>query len=242
MNNYKLIIQYDGSGYSGWQIQSNVRTIQNTIVDAIETIIKEKVNLIGSGRTDTGVHALGQVANFRTDQHIDPYKFTYSLNSVLPSDISIVSTEKVDENFHSRFDARKRTYRYLFTEIKSPFFKNYAYHYHEKIDVAEFNSISKLFLGKKNFTSFSKKNDEIINKFCEVYSAKWYEEEFLKIFEISADRFLHGMVRTVTGTILKTLKHKDKEGYIKNIFNSENRESAPMAVPAHGLFLYRVDY
>ena len=110
MHNYKLTIQYDGTAYFGWQIQKNQITIQQKITDAVETILKEKVNLIGSGRTDTGVHALGQVANFRTGTEIDRYKFLYSLNSVLPHDISVIDMEKVGENFHSRFDAKKRTY------------------------------------------------------------------------------------------------------------------------------------
>ncbi|MCL6099160.1 MAG: tRNA pseudouridine(38-40) synthase TruA, partial [Bacteroidetes bacterium] len=116
MNNYKLQIQYDGTNYAGWQMQTNAISVQQKIVEAIEVIIKEKVNLIGSGRTDAGVHALGQVANFRTEKEIDAYKFSYSLNSILPNDIAIKSVEKVDESFHARFHINTETF-YVFTQI-----------------------------------------------------------------------------------------------------------------------------
>ncbi len=242
MNNYKLIIQYDGTNYSGWQTQINAKTIQQTITDSIGTIIKEKVNLIGSGRTDTGVHAIGQSANFRIETELDLYKFKYSLNSVLPYDISVLTMEKVDIDFHARFDAKKRTYLYFISKYKSPFFRKYSYHYHGELNLSELNNISKNFLGNKDFTSFSKKNTEIDNKFCEVYDAKWYGKDDLVIFEISANRFLHGMVRTITGTILKVSGTQGREEFINEIFEKKNREAALMAVPAHGLFLHSVEY
>ncbi|MFO7526145.1 MAG: tRNA pseudouridine(38-40) synthase TruA [Ignavibacteriaceae bacterium] len=242
MNNYKLIIQYDGTDYSGWQIQSGSKTIQQILSDSIETISKEKVNLIGSGRTDAGVHAFGQSANFRIEQDLDIYRFKHSLNSVLPSDISVLVMEKTDEDFHARFDARKRTYIYIITKFKSPFFKRYSYQFPGTLDLSELNRISSSFIGNKDYSSFCKKNAEIENKFCEVFDAKWYEKDDLIIFEISANRFLHGMVRTITGTILKAIESKGSEDMIEKIFNERNREAASMAVPAQGLFLFKVDY
>lgn len=242
MNNYKLILQYDGSGYSGWQIQENARTVQQEIIDAIKVILKEEVNLIGSGRTDAGVHALGQVANFRTDKEIDLYKFQFSLNSILPEDISILSIEKVHENFHSRFDAKKRTYIYLISQVKSPFYKNFSFFYPQKIDLEILNDLSKLFLGRKNFSSFCKKKSEVENKFCEVNEISWSNQFDLCVFKISADRFLHGMVRAIIGTLLKAIKMEKPEEYIREVIKSENRESAGEAVPAKGLFLHKVEY
>lgn len=242
MNNYKLIIQYDGTDYSGWQIQSGSKTIQQTITDSIELITKEKINLIGSGRTDTGVHAIGQAANFRIEQEIDIYRFKHSLNSVLPFDISVLKMEKTGIDFHARFDAKRRTYIYLISEFKSPFFQKYSYNYHGKLIVSELNKISQLFIGNRDYTSFSKKNEEIENKFCDVYDAKWYEKDKLIVFEITASRYLHGMVRTITGTILKAFESGESTGYIENIFEKKNREAASMAVPAHGLFLFKVEY
>lgn len=242
MNNYKLIIQYDGTNYSGWQTQINAKTIQQTITDSIEKITKAKINLIGSGRTDTGVHAIGQTASFRIETELDLYKLKYSLNSIIPDDISVLTMEKVDIDFHARFDARKRTYIYFISKYKSPFFRKYSYHYHDELNLSELNNISKNFLGNKDFTSFSKKNTEIDNKFCEVYDAKWYEKDDLVIFEIRANRFLHGMVRTITGTILKVSETQGGGEFINEIFEEKNREAALMAVPAHGLFLYSVEY
>lgn len=242
MNNYKLIFQYDGTEYAGWQIQNETRTIQQIITDSIETITKEKVNLIGSGRTDAGVHALGQAANFRIDVELDLYKFRHSLNSVLPNDISVLSIEKVNDNFHARFDAKKRTYIYLISKYKSPFFRRYSYNYHRELNLTQLNSLSQLFIGIKDYTSFSKKNEDIDNRLCEVFNAEWYEKNDLIVFEISANRFLHGMVRTITGTILKASEIQNNKEFIEKIFREMNRESAPMAVPANGLFLFKVHY
>ncbi|HSL89696.1 MAG TPA: tRNA pseudouridine(38-40) synthase TruA [Ignavibacteriaceae bacterium] len=242
MNNYKLIIQYDGTEYAGWQIQNETRTIQQTITDSIETITKEKVNLIGSGRTDSGVHALGQAANFRIGIELDLYKFKHSLNAVLPNDISVLSIQKIHESFHARFDAKKRTYIYLISRYKSPFFRKYSYSFHGELNLPQLNTISKLFLGDKDYTSFTKKNDKIDNKVCEVFNAAWYDKNELIVFEISANRFLHGMVRTITGTILKASEIQNSKEYIEKMFSEMDRESAPMAVPANGLFLFKVEY
>lgn len=242
MNNIKLTLQYDGTAYSGWQIQENADTIQMIVTDSIQIIIKERINLIGSGRTDTGVHALGQVANFRTEQKLDLYRFKHSLNSVIPNDISVLSAESADEDFHSRFSAKKRTYIYLISKHKSPFFHKYSYYHHNELNLNELNQISKAFIGKKDFTSFSKKNENISNKLCEVYTADWYERDDLVIFEISANRFLHGMVRAITGTIIRKADQKGSVELVEEIFKKRNRETAPMSVPAKGLFLSKVTY
>ncbi|HMN49948.1 MAG TPA: tRNA pseudouridine(38-40) synthase TruA [Ignavibacteriaceae bacterium] len=242
MKNYKLIIQYDGTNYAGWQIQKNASTVQQTISDAIKTLLNADVNLIGSGRTDSGVHALGQAANFRTENEIDIYRFKYSLNSILPSDISIVKMEEVDEHFHARFDAKKRSYIYIITQMKSPFYKNYSYLYPVKIDLEKLNELSKLFLGEKDFTSFSKKKPEIDNKNCTLFNLRWKKKGDIILFYIQANRFLHGMVRAITGTLLKAQELENPEEFLTDIFNSKNREEAYDSVPSKGLFLYKVEY
>ncbi|WP_290661754.1 MULTISPECIES: tRNA pseudouridine(38-40) synthase TruA [Ignavibacterium] len=242
MNNYRMIIQYDGTKYAGWQIQGDQKTIQKEIVKAIKIVLKEDVNLIGSGRTDAGVHALGQVANFRTDKEIDLFKFRFSLNSVLPDDISVISINEVEENFHSRFDAKRRTYIYLISQFKSPFYKNYSYFYPQEIDLAKLQVLSRLFIGKKNYSSFCKKSSEVKNRYCEVSNVSWFKYADLIYFKISADRFLHGMVRAIVGTLLNSLKLENPEEYINQVFISEKREAAGEAVPAKGLFLYKVEY
>lgn len=244
MNNYKLHIQYDGTNYSGWQIQDNAITIQQNISDAIKIIIKEDVNLIGSGRTDAGVHAFGQVANFRSSKEIDLYKFQYSLNSILPPDISIKQIEKVDESFHSRFDAKKRSYLYLFTHQKNPFYLRYSYQYPQikNLNFDKLNEVSKVLLGKNDFTSFSRKNEEQENKFCTVHEIFWRRGNEVSIFYISADRFLHGMVRTIVGTLLTAAEKNYNGNYLLDILNKKDRIEADESVPAKGLFLFKVRY
>jgi len=237
-----LTIQYDGTNYAGWQIQKNSISIQQKITEALEVLTKTQINLIGSGRTDSGVHSIGQVANFRCETEIDIYRFKHSLNSILPFDISISSMEEVDENFHARFDAIKRSYLYLITQQKSPFYKNYSYFYHKKIDLDKLNELSKVFLGEKDFSAFSKKNEDIDNKDCTIYNAYWRNKGELNYFYIQADRFLRGMVRAITGTLLKAQELNFSESVIEEIFKSKNRAEACDSVPANGLFLYKVEY
>jgi tRNA pseudouridine38-40 synthase len=242
MSNYKLLIQYDGTDYAGWQFQENAVTIQKKISDSIKTLLNEAVNLYGSGRTDAGVHAFGQVANFTTAQELDLYTFKYSLNSILPKDISILEMQKVHPEFHSRFDAKKRSYCYFISKYKSPFYERYSYFYHGDLDCEKLNENSKIFLGEHDFTSFCKKNTETENKICNVLNIRWKETKGLIIFLIEADRFLHRMVRTIVGTMLNAVKNNYDEDYITNIFELKDRESAGESVPAKGLFLYKVKY
>lgn len=244
MNNYRLLIQYDGTNYAGWQMQLNAVTVQQKIVEAIEVITKERVNLIGSGRTDAGVHALGQTANFRTGNEIDIYKFQYSLNSILPNDISITEMKKVAENFHARFDAKSRSYLYIFSHGKSPFYYKYAHYYPKitKIDFSKLNKISKTLLGEHDFTSFSKKNPEIDDKVCNISEIWWRKGKELSTFYITANRFLHGMVRTIIGTLLYAVEQNLDESYLVEVLNKKNRDGAGESVPAKGLFLFKVRY
>ena len=244
LSNYRLHIQYDGTNYAGWQMQLNAITVQQKIVDAIEVITKERVNLIGSGRTDTGVHAFGQAANFRTESELDIYKFLYQLNSILPKDISIAKMEKVAESFHARFDAKSRSYLYFFAHGKSPFYYKYAHYYPPitKIDFSKLNEISKALLGEHDFTSFSKKNPDIDDKTCNISEIRWRKGRDLSTFYITANRFMHGMVRTIIGTLLYTAEKNLDENYLLEVLNKRNREKADESVPAKGLFLFKVRY
>ncbi len=244
MNNYKLTIEYDGTNYAGWQIQKNADTVQQKIIDAIEVILKENVNLIGSGRTDAGVHALGQVANFRTEKKIDEMKFQYSLNAVLPKDISIKNLESVGEDFHARFDARSRSYIYLFSHGKSPFFEKYSLLMPSvnKINIDLLNRTSTYLLGEHDFTSLSKKNVELEEKKCTITDIHWRRTHDKTIFYITANRFLHGMVRTILGTLIYAAENNLGRNYFKELLNKKNREEAEESVPSKGLFLYKVRY
>lgn len=244
MNNYKLHIQYDGTDYAGWQIQNNAPTVQQEIIDAIEIILKERVNLIGSGRTDAGVHALGQIANFRCETELDIYKFNHSLNSIISKNISVTKIENVPESFHSRFDAKRRTYLYLISKIKSPFLTKYSYDYSgaNKINLTRLNELSSTLLGTHDFTSFSRKNSETENKICTINSIHWRDTGNMIQFMVEADRYLHGMVRTMVGTLLKAERKNLDENYLLQILNDKARESADEAAPAKGLFLFKVRY
>lgn len=244
MNNYKLTIEYDGSNYAGWQIQKNADTVQQRIIDAVEVVLKEKINLIGSGRTDAGVHALGQVANFRTTKVIDTKKFQYSLNAILPKDISIKFIEEVGESFHARFDARSRSYIYLFSHCKSPFFEKYSLLMPSvnKFSTGILNEKSKYLLGVHDFTSLSKKNVEIEDKKCNIMEINWRRTRDKTIFYITANRFLHGMVRTILGTIIYAAENNLDQNYFMELLGKKDREEAEESVPAKGLFLYKVRY
>ncbi|MCW9097215.1 MAG: tRNA pseudouridine(38-40) synthase TruA [Ignavibacteriaceae bacterium] len=242
MFNYKLTLQYDGTKYAGWQIQENALSIQEVIKRSIQQILQEEVNLIGAGRTDAGVHALGQVANFTLDKELDLFRFKYSINSVLPDDISITNIESVDEKFHSRFSAKKRSYIYLISNQKSPFFDRYSYNYYSELNQQKLNEISSVMIGSKDFTSFSKLNPEVQNKNCEVFEARWRKEKNLFIFYIEANRFLYGMVRATVGTLLKAYSSESAIEYLENVFAKKNRDAAADAVPSKGLFLYKIKY
>lgn len=242
MPNYLLSIQYDGTNYNGWQYQSNGRTIQGEIEKAIEKILKKQIKIIGSGRTDSGVHAFDQKANFRIEEILNLYEFKYSLNSILPKDIAIKDISLVSEDFHARFDAKKRTYIYLITDKKSPFYFNYSYFYPVNLDIDYLNNISKTIIGEKDFSSFYKKKVELENMICNVYNAYWIKKKELTIFKIISNRYLRGMVRAIVGTLLNAEKNKLSKEEVEIIIKKQNREFAGENVPAKGLFLYKVEY
>ena len=244
MKNYRLTIQYNGKKYSGWQIQPNVDTIQQQISDAIQIITKEKINLIGSGRTDAGVHALGQVANFCTNSELNLRKFQHSLNSILPNEISIKDICEVEENFHARFDAKKRSYLYIINSLRSPFYNDFAYFYPpiSKHRIEHLNSISSKFIGEFDYTSFAKKNSDKKDMVCDITLSRWRKTKEFYFFRIDGDRFLHGMVRTIIGTILDLSENNQPETKVGEIMSLKDRGAAGMGVPANGLFLYKVKY
>lgn len=242
MKNYKITVQYSGTNYSGWQIQQNAKSVQGLLSNAINTVLRDNISLIGAGRTDAGVHASGQCANFRTEKNIIEREFVYSVNSILPKDIAIHNLTEVGIDFHSRYDAKRRIYYYLISKRKSPFYFDYSLYRLQKISINQVNMISKFFLGTYNFTSFAKTADQSDNKVCTIYDARWRETDLLYYFRIEADRYLHSMVRTIVGTILNFHDFKIQPEKIHHIIQQEDRTAAAESVAAKGLFLYKIIY
>lgn len=243
MNNYRLKLQYDGTRYNGWQIQKNGTTVQGVVTNAINTILRvNDIKLTSSGRTDTGVHALDQPANFYSSKIDDLDKFLFSLNAVLPKDIACNAIDEVSPTFHARFDAVSRTYLFLFHHTKSPFWNNYSHLLYKIPEIKELNKISEAFIRKDDFSSFAKKIDPKINPVCKVSYARWLRISGKTLFIIEADRFLHGMVRTVTGTILDFYFQKRSLIELNEIFKLKDRSLAAKALPAKALFLFKVKY
>ncbi|MCE1188119.1 MAG: tRNA pseudouridine(38-40) synthase TruA [Ignavibacteria bacterium] len=240
MHNYKMIIQYDGSAYHGWQIQQNAESIQEHITKAVQTLVKHPVNVIGAGRTDTGVHALGQVANFRTDSVLELHRFTHSLNGILPAGISIIHCEEVPEAFHARFDACARTYRYFIYHQKNPFLRNHAYFYPVKPNIGVLQQFCSVFPGEHNFSGFCKTIPEIGTTICTIDSISWHSSGGILVFQVKADRFLHGMVRLLVGTMLHAQRHGFELSWLDQFLSGGVK--TPFAVPPEGLYLFRVDY
>lgn len=249
MRNIKLLLEYDGTEYHGWQIQPNLPTVQGTVENAITQLTNEQVNLIGAGRTDAGVHAEGQVANFHTDSSIPLSAFQHGLNHILPRDISVCAATEVNAEFHARFDALSRRYRYtiLNRTYPSAILRNTTYLYSTPIDIVSILSICKGMLGRRDFTSFQKTGSDRQNPVCEIFEATCQKEGDFIYIEIEADSFLRGMVRAIVGTILKCIKHgsddipKALEQFIQTL-NAKDRASAGSSVPAHGLSLIQVKY
>ena len=244
MRNIKLTIEYDGTNYHGWQIQPNAITIQAAIQDALAKITKAQTPIIGAGRTDTGVHAAGQVANFHTRSQMPPTAFQRALNATLPRDIAIIDVEEVSPYFHARFSAVSRTYRYtiLNRAYPSALLRNNAYFFPDPIDVQSIDTACQSLVGERDFSSFQRSGSERINPICEIYECRCWREGDLVYFEVKADAFLRGMVRAIVGTILKLRDRKDSVKQLRKILDAQDRSGAGASVPPHGLSLLSVKY
>ena len=244
MRNIKITIEYDGTNYHGWQIQPNAITIQAAIQDALTKITKTEAQIIGAGRTDTGVHAAGQVANFHTDSQMPPTTFQKALNATLPQDIVITDVEEVPPDFHARFSAVSRTYRYtiLNRAYPSALLRNNTYFFPEPINVQSANTICQSLVGGRDFSSFQRSGSERINPICEIYKCRCWREQDLVYFEVEADAFLRGMVRAIVGTVLKLHDKEEDVNRLREILDARDRSAAGTSVPPHGLLLLSIKY
>ncbi len=242
MQNYKLIISYDGTDYHGWQRQPQKRTIQGLIEETLTKITQKKSSLIGAGRTDAGVHAQGQVANFKGNISLSEEELLRALNSVLPRDIKIVSIEKIDLNFHARKMAKSKIYQYrIFNSADiPPFLHRYVLYKPARLNVIMMQKAAPSFVREADFTAFS--SNRLLNPVRKVASSRIEKKGKEIIFTIEANGFLRYMVRTIVGTLLEVGKGKMPLEKIEEIFKKNRRSLAGPTAPAKGLCLMKVIY
>jgi len=238
---YFIELSYNGTNYHGWQKQLNANSVQEELTKCLSILLKKEVEIIGAGRTDSGVHAEQMFAHFDTDISIDSKKLVPQLNSFLPNDISVKIIFKVKEDTHARFTAIARTYQY-FVSTKKDIFNQNLHLVLKDLDVERMNDACQNLLGEKDFTSFSKVNTDTFTNNCNITHAKWKHEGNNFIFTISANRFLRNMVRSIVGTLLDVGTGKIEIREIIKIIEKKDRCEAGVSVPAKALFLTQVKY
>tara|TARA_B100000674_G_scaffold480446_1_gene480046 strand:- start:99 stop:824 length:726 start_codon:yes stop_codon:yes gene_type:complete len=234
-------ISYLGTNYHGWQIQPNVDTVQQQINKALTLILGCQIEVVGAGRTDTGVHAKQMYAHFDYQEKIPINKYIYKLNQFLPNDISVKNIFLVKNDANCRFDALSRTYCYHIIQKKDPFFEN-VYYFKKKLNINAMNIACKFLIGEQDFTSFSKLHTDTYTNNCIVYEAFWKKKGDLLVFTIKANRFLRNMVRAIVGTLLEIGLEKMQPKQIMEVILKKDRSSAGFSVPAKGLFLTKIEY
>jgi len=241
--NFKLIVQYDGTDYCGWQIQKNQTTIQGVLKDCVQKITKKKnVNIIGSGRTDSGVHSLGQVVNFKLRTNMNALQMLKALNAILPKDIKIFKSEIVDMNFNARFSALKRSYLYKINLDESPFNYRFIWPLSKDYNFEVLEECAKIILSKNNFYNFCKSSKDIDNYNCIIYKSCWSRKDKELNYNIIANRFLHHMVRMLVGTMIEVSNGKINVDDFSKLFDSDFKKKNILTAPSKGLYLFKVTY
>jgi len=243
MTNIKITIRYDGTDFYGWQIQPNLRTVQGEIYKAVQKIYSEKITVYGCGRTDAGVHALRQVANFKVPKMLVPArKIHVALNSCLPKDVRIISAEIMPDSFNARASATLREYLYIVQngDVSFPFYERYAWFYRKNvINEKLINEYAKYLIGEHNFTSFCSTEDENDSKFRYIEKLYAVRRREIIYFVIRGNAFLHNMVRIIVGTLVEGQKKNKPLNFMEEIIKEEDRTKALVTAPAHGLYFRR---
>ncbi len=238
---YFIRLSYLGTPFHGWQVQPNAVSVQELLNEALSTVTGEDIYVVGAGRTDTGVHAREMWAHFDAEKELMA-DLKYKLNKFIGPDIAIRKIVPVIAEAHARFDAVLRQYQYWITRQKDPFLKDRAYFYYGELDVEKMQQASEILLGTKDFSCFSKSNTQTKTNICHIVKAMWQEQNNLLIFTVEADRFLRNMVRAIVGTLLEIGQGKRKIVEITELLDAKDRKRSGESVPAHGLYLTRVDY
>ena len=244
MRNIKLTIEYDGTNFSGWQIQKDKRTIEEELETALAKILKEEVKVIGSGRTDAGVHAMGQVANFKTDKTIKPEELHAALNTMLPYDIVILNVEEVDDSFNARISAKAKHYRYVINNAKFPsaLNANREYHYKYFLDTESMQLAANDLKGKHDFRAFMAAGSTVKDTEREIYDIQVARLGNRVIIDVVGNGFLYNMVRIIAGTLIDVGSGKLDICVIKNMIETGDRNLGGRTVAPEGLFLVNVSY
>lgn len=242
----KMVVSYDGTNFAGFQVQPNKRTVQGEIEKALNKMHKkEDLRITASGRTDSGVHAIGQVIHFDTTLQIEPDNWRKALVALLPADIHVVHMEKADDHFHARYDAISKEYRYFILNRKQPdiFRRNYAYWVPETLDIVKMQKALTFVMGKHDFSSFCAANSGVKgDKIRTILDASLDLKEDELTFVIRGDGFLYNMVRIIVGTVIEVGKDKREPEDLQLILEAKDRKQAGKTAPAHGLFLWEVHY
>lgn len=239
---YFIEISYNGKAYHGWQIQPNAITVQEVLQNALSTLLGQQIEVVGAGRTDAGVHAKQLFAHFEIDTTFDIERLKYRLNAFLPIDVSVVSIFKVQPETHARFNALSRTYHYKIATIKTVFDYDYSYYLKQPLNIDLMNEACRILLEYKDFQCFSKVHTDVKTYLCDITEAHWQINENGLLFTITADRFLRNMVRAIVGTMVNIGLGKISLEDLHQIIVSKDRSNAGFSVPAHGLYLVKVEY
>jgi tRNA pseudouridine38-40 synthase len=249
---YFIKLAYNGTHYHGWQYQPNAASVQETLNKAFSVILNSEINLMGAGRTDTGVHAKEMFAHFDFETPFDVQNLVHKLNSYLPKDIVVYTIIPVHDEAHTRFDATKRTYEYHINTFKDAFLQEQSWYFHQKLDVELMNEAAQILFQHTDFQCFSKVNTDVNTFDCTIFEAYWTrgtaeqgadkQENGSLVFTISANRFLRNMVRSIVGTLVNIGLHKITLADFTAIIESKNRNKAGFSVPAHGLYLTKIEY
>ncbi|MGG7036609.1 MAG: tRNA pseudouridine(38-40) synthase TruA [Flavobacterium sp.] len=239
---YFIELAYNGTNYHGWQYQPHTSSVQETINKALSLLLRTELEIVGAGRTDTGVHAKQMYAHFDVDFEIDSHQLVHKLNSFLPKDIVIYNIIKVNDEAHARFDATKRTYEYHIHTFKNAFEHNGSWLYQTHLDLDKMNEACQILFKHTDFECFSKTNTDVRTFNCVIFEAHWKQDDSKIVFTISADRFLRNMVRAIVGTMINIGTGKISMDDFEKIIESKNRSKAGFSVPAHGLYLTKIEY
>lgn len=243
MQRYFLKLAYHGANYHGWQIQPNAISVQERIEHAISTILQKETNVVGCGRTDTGVHAKSFYLHFDAEQEdLHKQQFVYKLNRFLPKDIVIFECFPVRKDAHARFDALSREYEYRMHLGKNPFLQGLSLEIHQAPQIERMNEACKLMMQYEDFTSFAKLHADNKTNLCQIEHAHWTQDGDEFVFTIKADRFLRNMVRAIVGSLLEISEKSKSAKSICDIIEAKDRGAAGKSVPAHALYLSKIEY